>query len=619
MGKGKKKRSYRRTGARRASGLQLPAPIQALLKKGIRHHEAGRLDEAAAIYGQVLKEHQQTPDALSLLGLISHRRRQPEDALTLIRAAIEMAPGVASYHYNLGVVLQAEGQLPEAIESYETSLSLSPGDVPAMNNLIIALNEMGEFDRAVSRLEQELESHPNDMIRISLATMLPTIMGSREEVQRSRERFEREVDRLLQEDLTVSDPVQEGGLTNFYLAYHGLNDRDLQMKVARLYERACPALLHRAPHCEAPSHRSDGRLRVGFFSNHLFEHSVMRCYARTMEMCAQCEGVDVTLLTLVGAPEDEATAALTRAAQGGRVPLPRILEEAREAVSRLELDALIYLDIGMDFFSYMLAFARLAPVQCVMTGHPVTTGIGNVDHFISWDPAEPEDAAEHYSENLVRLEHGGVSFIEPPLPPTPKTREMLGLPERANLYACPVNLMKLHPDFDPALAEILARDADAEIVFFQNPRIPFWHQRLQERMAASIPEGHRDRIRFLPWITSGEDFLSMLMAADVVLDPFHFGAHSTAVLVYAAGTPFVTLAGRLLRERVGAGFNRLIGVPECTASSPEEYVRIAVQLATDRAVRQTIQRKIETGRKVLFQDHRAADELTEFLKGICAL
>ena len=72
-------------------------------------------------------------------------------------------------------------------------------------------------------------------------------------------------------------------------------------------------------------------------------------------------------------------------------------------IAALELDILFYQDIGMEPFSYLLALARLAPVQCVSYGHPDTTGIPNMDYYVSNDLYEPPGAAEHYSERLVEL------------------------------------------------------------------------------------------------------------------------------------------------------------------------------------------------------------------------
>lgn len=48
---------------------------------------------------------------------------------------------------------------------------------------------------------------------------------------------------------------------------------------------------------------------------------------------------------------------------GSTEQAPRELDKARRAVAREELDVLVYPDIGMDPLTYLMAFARLAPVQ----------------------------------------------------------------------------------------------------------------------------------------------------------------------------------------------------------------------------------------------------------------
>jgi predicted O-linked N-acetylglucosamine transferase (SPINDLY family) len=71
---------------------------------------------------------------------------------------------------------------------------------------------------------------------------------------------------------------------------------------------------------------------------------------------------------------------------------------------------LLYADIGMEPFSYTLAFSRLAPVQCVAWGHPVTTGLPEIDHFLSSDLMEPPGAEAHYTERLVRLPNLSICY-----------------------------------------------------------------------------------------------------------------------------------------------------------------------------------------------------------------
>src|SRR5439155_9980553 len=63
--------------------------------------------------------------------------------------------------------------------------------------------------------------------------------------------------------------------------------------------------------------------------------------------------------------------------------LPATLLPAREGIAQLGLDVLVYADLGMEGLTYSLAFSRLAPVQCVMWGHPSTSGISTIDYVIS--------------------------------------------------------------------------------------------------------------------------------------------------------------------------------------------------------------------------------------------
>ena len=98
------------------------------------------------------------------------------------------------------------------------------------------------------------------------------------------------------------------------------------------------------------------------------------------------------------------------------VILPNDLRGARETIGKYPLDILFYPEIGMDPLTYFLAFSRLAPVQCTTWGHPVTTGIPNMDYYISSENAEPSNAQAHYSESLVLLRRFAMFCYRPEMP-----------------------------------------------------------------------------------------------------------------------------------------------------------------------------------------------------------
>lgn len=582
--------------------------------EALRLHRAGDLAGAETRYREVLADRPNHADARHLLGLVHHQRGDHETAARLIRRAIEAAPGIAQYHYNLGVALHEwGGHEPAALAAYARAAELKPDYVDALDNMGMLLTQMGRDHEAAATYDRALARNPTSRIRLRRAVLLPAIMGTREEVLAERAALRRRVDDLIADPPRLHDPLRDTGLTSFFLAYHGENDRELQARVAEMYSRIYPALRKVAPHCREPRPRGDGPRRVGFVSNFFFQHSVTRCYARTIELLAHHDDLAATVISFAGNREDAVTRRLAAAARGGRICVPATLEAAAEAIGALELDVLVFLDIGMSMFSYLLAFARMAPVQAVMCGHPVTTGIPTIDCFISWDGPEPADAELHYTERLVRLPRGGLIFERPQPPERLARRAELGLPVDRRLYVCPVKLQKIHPDFDGALVQILARDPQGEILFFEDGLMPPWSRQLSARFDRTVPDELRPRIRFLPW-AEADRFPAVLAAADVAIDPWHFGTHSTAVMLYAVGTPMVTWPGRFLRERVGMWMNRVVGIPECIAERREDYAELAVRIARDPGRRNELGSRARANLEQLCACDEAADELADWLR-----
>src|SRR5688572_232278 len=102
---------------RRTSTETVPTP-DALLQAGLKHHRAGRLDQAEAAYRSVLKRYPQHPDAIHLIGMVEYARGHLDRALELVDRAIALAPKQAAMHCNRGALLRELGRGEEAIEAF---------------------------------------------------------------------------------------------------------------------------------------------------------------------------------------------------------------------------------------------------------------------------------------------------------------------------------------------------------------------------------------------------------------------------------------------------------------------------------------------------------------------
>jgi predicted O-linked N-acetylglucosamine transferase (SPINDLY family) len=210
---------------------------------------------------------------------------------------------------------------------------------------------------------------------------------------------------------------------------------------------------------------------------------------------------------------------------------------------------------------------------------------------------------------LVRLPKLGTFYYRPQLSGPPRSREFFGLPADGHLYLCPQTLFKFHPDFDAALAGILQRDPQAELVLLEG-RIANWTARLKRRFSRTLGEASA-RVRFLP-AQPNADFLHLLSLADVVLDPFLFGGGNTSYEAFAVGAPVVTWPSPYLRGRLTLAMYRKLGWLDCVADSAEQYVDLAVRLATDRPHREMIREKLQATSHVLFEDLEEVRALERF-------
>lgn len=600
----------------------------------------GQLVPAIESYSRALGLQPNFPDALNNLGTALRSLGRPEEAIRCFQLALQLQPDFSEASNNLGAAWQSLGRQDEAIAAFDQALKLDPDNGAAHNNRGTVFNVQGKYDlaetcflRAVQlnghdaaalgnlavaqqsqgrvldadqTYTQALRLKADPRLQIQQALMLPPVYESVADVQHWRSRFVDNLTRLKADGITLN-PATDLLPVNFYLAYQGFDDCELQRSVAELY---C-APDHGVPVSSAPAvavkpRPATGRRRVGFLSKYFCSHTIGHLTQGLIADLPRTE-FEVVVLSL-GQPQDALAKLIERSADR-YVVLPDHVAAARDTIARLQLDVLFYPDLGMDPLSWTLAHSRLAPVQCVTWGHPVTTGIPTVDYFISSGLIDDRDA--DYTERLVRLSTLPAYYHRPLLPAVTKPRSAFGLPTDSHLYLCPQSLFKFHPDFDPLLREILERDPQGRVVLIEAPQ-PHWTETLQRRFEQTLGPA-ASRVQFLPR-QSHDDFLNLMAVSDVMLDPLHFGGGNTTYQGLAMGIPIVTLPSQFMRGRVTDGCYRKLGLTDAVAKTPAEYVEISLRFAGDHQFREQFRRRLQERSAALYEDRQAVRELAEFFR-----
>lgn len=529
-----------------------------------------------------------------------HREGRLREAETLYRSLLNHVSQSAQAHSALALLLSQQGRFAEARKHHERVVEQSPGDFLAHKLLGDVCSEEGDIRASAAHYYNAARCRPDEWLwQLRADIVAPVVFESTTAIDACRQQLAEHLrayrDAPMQLDL--DELGASGCKPPLSLAYQGRDDRPIKELFASVFAERLPADL---PGCNT------GTPHVGFVVTEGNEGVFLR------GMAGVIRHLDARQLrsTIVCAPQ---AVDKIRTAIGCEVHVLTInkrLTEVVDAVRSKRFDLLYFWEIGTDCVNYFLPFFRLAPVQCTSWGWPVTCGISEVDYFLSSNRLEPAGAERHYTERLVRLRHIP-NYYESQAPiDLSDPRKALGLSSRQHIYFCGQNPRKLHPDFDALIGRILRCDGEGVVACIESAK-PAVTAALKRRLEKMLPDCV-ERIRWLPRMTSAE-YLTWMAAADCVLDTPHYcgGANSTYDALSVAA-PVVTLTGQFHRGRYTTAAYQLMEMPDCIASTPDEYVDIALRLASEREFREHIRGAIAERRGVLFGNVAAVRELQDW-------
>jgi Fe-S-cluster containining protein len=449
---------------------------------------------------------------------------------------------------------------------------------------------------SLAALKASKGSHPADLF---FRARVPITYRSEDEVLDWRAHFEKSIRELLVAKFDAKQAYD--GLVAFRsheLIYQQFNNRDLlalagDLLCNKVAARALPELCRPI---DGP--RRPGPIRVGYISANLRASSAAPWALGWLKN--QSKDFETFAIHL-GDFEDQVSLEFQQLAthyfhMPRRAPVP---VEAR-FIRGLDLDVLIYLEVGTTMRNGQLAVLRLARIQCAAWGGPETSGLPTMDYYLSGDLMEAENAQDHYTEKLIRLPGSGVCFQKQHYPASRLEKSDFGAGD-GPLIVCVQHAPKFAPRWDDLYRQI--NEATGQpIVIIDKPKVgsPVFKQRFAD---AGV------NVKFLPYLGMS-DYFGLLGCADVVLDTPGWNGGITTIHALQMGAPVITLPTELRRGRQTYCFSTVATVPGLIASSTEDYVDLVAN--SDRRKQAAKGMNAEA----IFDDPASAIALNEFIRSV---
>jgi protein O-GlcNAc transferase len=595
-----------------------PENINALYLVGSIALTKSRFEEGARYLEKLLKLCPTHVDALVNYGLyqFEHCRNAPE-ALRCFEDALRQQPAGLNALFNIGCVRLAINELEEAERFFGKTLEIDPHHVGALNNMGAVQARKGRRDLALPYYRRALETCPGDtdvlanLLTSALATgntayaldLFKIAFAMQDPGAAIFPSFSiakmlclwDEVDKLLP---GVVQRILDGRCTlssfetvNLPLLATPSLPRETLFEIHKKSGEVIGKLGAEAPLPPLPpvSAPAGGRLRIGYLSPDFRSH-VVNAFSRGLINHHDRDRFEVYCYS--NTRIEDAITEQYRATADSFVNVTGLSDA--QLVERIRADGVhILVDLaGYTQNSRTPALRlRAAPIQIMYLGYPYTSGIPEVDYFVSDPWLDGPANAAFFTEKQLRLPESFITFDElhdqsiDPVAPMDRN----GYITFGSMNAT----YKTTPEAVAAWAEVIKAVPGSRMVI-NHPNCAREETRERILLEFSRHGIETERLSIVWEKHSGGSHLHYYNDYDIMLDTFPQTGGTTTIDALWMGVPVISRVGDIYPERLSYSILNNVGLDlgDLIAFSPEEYLAKAVALANNPERQRELRQRI---------------------------
>jgi predicted O-linked N-acetylglucosamine transferase (SPINDLY family) len=522
------------------------------------------------------------------------------------RECLRLKPDFYPIYVNLGRLLEDEGQLGEAVELWRGMVEQLPqirGET--IRSKLTALEQMARVLEA-----HNIDGPAEEAMKLSLEISIhqPSVIQHYIALRQRQCKWPAALgwEGVPSEKLMAGiSPLSVAAVSNdplFQLARAATYYRELIGPRPGKMQIDAPA---------APAQRKPGRLRVGYVSSDLREHAVG--FAMTDVLESHDKSAVEVFAYYCGLSRDDGIKDRCRNAVEHWLDINDLSdEEAARRIRANEIDILVDLN-GFTKSARTQVFAlRPAPILVNWFGFPGTMGSPDHHYLIADERIVPPEAERYYSEKIVRLSCYQPNDRRRLVGPTP-TRADEGLPEDAFVFCSLNGAQKFTPVMFATWLALLKAAPNSVLWLFGG------NGDTNDRLKAHAAEvGVAPERLIFAEKKPNPLHVARYALADLFLDTFPYGSHTTAADALWMGLPVVTYAGRSFASRVCASLVHAAGIGELACASRDQYAATALALANNRPALEMLKRRLADTRSTcrLFDTPTLVRELENAYRGM---
>jgi predicted O-linked N-acetylglucosamine transferase (SPINDLY family) len=552
--------------------------IDALNQMGERYRQSGRLEKAAQYFQKALALNKSYAPVHANLAAYFLQINNPTQALNHAKRAEIQLDGDAQFLYHYGLIYIALNKIHQAANYFTKVLNIAPEHYGAIINLSLIKMLLGEIKDAESMLLDRNKAFPNEyntLINLGFCCEQQCLI-------------DQAIDFYQQAALTGDNNKINAYSGQVFLRHYQWNSTS-----ETLYKHHCTfseqLKKKNVYQFNIEKYLKQPKINIGYVSPDFRKHPVgnfiypilknhnqslfnVYCFSSTEQMDSMSEKIkDVVFQwTDINSLSNEA-----------------ICNEIHKESIHILVDL-----AGHTKSNRIEVFAmKPAPIQMSYLGYPGTTGLSQIDYRITDSWADPPGEGKYYAEQLVRMPNCFLCYH-----PDLQISQPSGLPSEKNgwiTFGSFNRMPKMNNTILEIWASILKRLKKSRLLLktkaFKDPDIQKKIKKFFENKG--IESNRLILLQFSP--TQAQHF-SLYNQMDIALDTYPYHGTTTTCEALFMGVPVITLKGQVHVSRASVSILHNVGLQDCIANTPEEYMYKAIQMASNIPLLRQIRQQLRT-------------------------
>ena len=541
-----------------------------LLELGNAHHALGEKDQALLRWREGI--HGALGNRRLFIGLniaqVLCGDKQFAEAAELCQELEPLFPKNENLLYAQGVIAKGTGDLEQAAQLFERALKLNPAYPICLNTYGLLLRDIGRTHQSRQCFEEALKHDP------SFGAAMNNLGSTLKDVAR----YDEALIWLRKGAKALSDNPAAHSNVLFTLVGYELEPAALRLAEAQRFAERFGQHPFERWRDRIPDPHPQRRLKIGLVSPDFCRHAVSYFVEPLLEQWNR-KTLEITIYAC-GEQFDDYSARLQSKAdrwvnlrgQSDEACITQILQD--------EIDILV--DLAGHTAGNRLALfgAKAAPIQATYLGYYGTTGLAQVDYWLTDSVLHPPqlDALDPCTEERWRLDRCYVSYR--PIPTAPQVQSPPCSTNKSITFGSFNQSRKITPKTAAHWMAVLNAVPNSKLLL----KSKNLGEEVERQRVTTLFQGMglaRERLELRGHSPSVEDHLAAYKDVDIALDTFPYTGCTTTADALWMGVPVLTVAGDSMVSRQAAAVLQGAGCEQWICGDQAEMVEKAMRLAND--------------------------------------